>query len=57
VVVQVVGDDAEELAIPGEAFGFGVLERAQAAGDLTALRERGRRAARVALDELRALTR
>lgn len=38
--------------IPGERFGFGALERAQAAGDLQALRDRGRRAGRVRLDEL-----
>ena len=52
VFLQVVGDDAQDLDIPGERFSFGALKRAQAAGDLVALRERGRRAARVSLAQL-----
>jgi transaldolase / glucose-6-phosphate isomerase len=55
VFLQVVGDDPEDLDIPGERFTFGALKRAQAAGDLAALHERGRRAARVSLTELREL--
>ena len=34
-------------AIPGEPFGFGELEAAQAEGDLRALRSRGRPAIRI----------
>ncbi|MDP9005865.1 MAG: glucose-6-phosphate isomerase [Actinomycetota bacterium] len=56
VFVQVVGDDPVDVAIPGKPFGFSTLKRAQAAGDLLALRSRGLRAGRVALDELLAVT-
>ena len=52
VFLQVVPDGHDDLPIPGERFTFGALERAQAAGDLAALRERGRRAARVTAAEL-----
>ena len=55
VFVQVVGeaaDGAGDVPIPGEAYGFGALEHAQADGDLVTLRERKRRAGRVRLDEL-----
>ncbi len=47
--VQVVDDLGEELPIPGKPFGFRTLIAAQAAGDFEALKERGRRIARVAL--------
>jgi hypothetical protein len=50
--LQVV-DDPDELGIPGSPFGFRRLLRAQAAGDLDALRERGRRVARIRWEELR----
>jgi Phosphoglucose isomerase len=50
--VQVVDETGEEVPIPGRDFGFGRLLRAQAAGDLAALEERGRRAVRVRLEEL-----
>jgi transaldolase / glucose-6-phosphate isomerase len=53
--VQVVDDPGEELPIPGRPFGFGTLIRAQAEGDLAALRERGRPIVRVELDDLEAL--
>jgi glucose-6-phosphate isomerase len=49
--LQVV-DEPEELAIPGRDFGFARLIRAQAAGDFDALRERGRRVARIRLEDL-----
>jgi hypothetical protein len=49
--LQVVDDTGEELAIPGQPFGFGKLIRAQAAGDFASLQERGRRVARIRLDE------
>jgi hypothetical protein len=50
--LQVVDDTGDELAIPGQPFGFGKLIRAQAAGDFASLKERGRRVARVHLEEL-----
>jgi transaldolase / glucose-6-phosphate isomerase len=49
--LQVVDDTGEELAIPDQPFGFGRLIRAQAAGDFESLKERGRRVARIHLDE------
>jgi transaldolase / glucose-6-phosphate isomerase len=54
VFVQVVGDSraVDEVPIPGKPFDFATLERAQAAGDLITLRERGHRAGRVAVTEL-----
>ena len=56
VFLQVLGDagDAgdDDVAIPGEPFGFATLLSAQAAGDLTTLRDRGLRASRVDLHEL-----
>ena len=48
----IVDDTGEELPIPGQPFGFGRLIRAQAAGDYAALKERGRRVARVRLEDL-----
>ena len=50
--LQVVDDVGEEVDIPGRPFGFGRLIRAQAAGDLASLEERGRRVARIRLEEL-----
>jgi hypothetical protein len=52
IFVQVVEDYGHELAIPGKAFGFGRLIRAQAAGDFESLRERGRRIARIRLEDV-----
>ena len=54
VFVQVVADPAAapSVPIPGKPFDFATLEQAQAAGDLATLRERGRRAGRVAIAEL-----
>jgi hypothetical protein len=52
VFVQVVDDPGDELAIPGRPFGFRRLIAAQAAGDFDALRERGRRIARVRLEDV-----
>jgi transaldolase/glucose-6-phosphate isomerase len=49
--LQVVDDPGEELKIPGQPFGFRRLIRAQAAGDFASLRERGRRVARIHLEE------
>jgi len=50
--LQVIDDEGDELPIPGKPFGFRRLIRAQAAGDLETLKERGRRVARVRLEEL-----
>jgi transaldolase/glucose-6-phosphate isomerase len=50
--LQVVDDTGDEIAIPGQPFGFGKLIRAQAAGDLASLQERGRRVARIRLEEI-----
>jgi hypothetical protein len=56
VFVQVVGDDALDVAIPGAGYGFSTLKQAQAAGDLLSLQERGLRAGRVRLAELLEVT-
>jgi glucose-6-phosphate isomerase len=50
--LQVVDETGPELPIPGKPFGFARLIRAQAAGDYASLKERGRRAARVRLEDL-----
>jgi transaldolase / glucose-6-phosphate isomerase len=50
--IQVVDDTGEELAIPGRDFGFGRLIRSQAAGDLAALEEQGRRVVRIRLEDI-----
>lgn len=52
VFLQVVGDDPRDVEIPGTGHSFSRLKRAQAAGDLLALRDRGLRAERVSVDEL-----
>ena len=52
VFVQVVDDTGAELPIPGKPFGFRRLIRAQAAGDFASLKERGRRACRVRMENL-----
>jgi transaldolase / glucose-6-phosphate isomerase len=50
--LQVIDDPGDELPIPGKPFGFRRLIRAQAAGDLETLKERGRRVARVRVEDL-----
>jgi transaldolase / glucose-6-phosphate isomerase len=52
LALQVVDDFGEELDIPGREFGFQTLIAAQAAGDLEALKERGRQVCRVRLEDL-----
>ncbi len=47
VFVQVTSDHAKDLPVPGEKYSFGVVEAAQARGDLAVLAERGRRLLRV----------
>jgi transaldolase/glucose-6-phosphate isomerase len=49
--LQVVDEQGDELRIPGRDFGFARLIRAQAAGDYEALKERGRRVARIRLED------
>jgi transaldolase / glucose-6-phosphate isomerase len=49
VFVQITCDDADDLAVPGQRYSFGVVKTAQALGDFQVLRERGRRALRVHL--------
>ena len=49
VFLQVTGDDAVDLPIPGRDYTFGVVKAAQALGDLHVLAARGRRALRVHL--------
>jgi glucose-6-phosphate isomerase len=49
LAIQITADHARDAAIPGEAYSFGDLIRAQAAGDWQALADRGRRALRVHL--------
>jgi len=52
VFIQVVGTGTENVPIPEQPFTFGALQQAQAQGDLASLQARGRRVARVTLDEL-----
>jgi transaldolase/glucose-6-phosphate isomerase len=49
--LQIVEETGDELAIPGQPFGFGKLIRAQAAGDFESLKERGRRIARIRMED------
>jgi hypothetical protein len=50
--LQIVDDPGDEIAIPDKPFGFRRLIRAQAAGDFASLKERGRRVARLTLEDL-----
>jgi hypothetical protein len=47
VFLEIVGDDVNDIKIPGQPFSFGVLKQAQALGDFQALRNHGRRVLRV----------
>ncbi len=49
VFLLLTADDAEDLAIPGRPYTFGILKQAQALGDLEALTRRGRRVLRLHL--------
>jgi len=51
VFLQVTCDDAEDLAVPGQKYTFGVVKAAQARGDFSVLTERKRRALRVHLSK------
>jgi glucose-6-phosphate isomerase len=49
--LQLVGSDLQDVDIPGQPYTFSVLKRAQARGDLGALRAHGCRALRVSLGD------
>jgi hypothetical protein len=49
VFLQLTGGGSQDVPIPGEKFGFGVLVRAQAIGDFQSLTSRNRRAISVDL--------
>ncbi|HEU4521724.1 MAG TPA: hypothetical protein VFT12_06960, partial [Thermoanaerobaculia bacterium] len=51
VFIQLTGGPREDVAIPGEPFGFGALARAQAIGDFQSLASRNRRATSINLGE------
>jgi transaldolase/glucose-6-phosphate isomerase len=46
VFLQVTAEPAPDVAIPGRAASFGIIEAAQAGGDFRVLAERGRRVLR-----------
>ena len=52
--VQIVRDDPVDAPVPGKPWTFAQLKAAQAQGDLEALLARGRRVARVTLEDLAA---
>ncbi|MTV25786.1 glucose-6-phosphate isomerase [Nitriliruptoraceae bacterium ZYF776] len=56
VFLVVVGEDPQDAEVPGQPYSFATLKRAQAAGDLQALRAAGRRVALVAGDAVRELS-
>ena len=49
VFLQITGEDAADLRVPGQKYTFGVVKAAQARGDFQALAERDRRALRIHL--------
>lgn len=49
--LQLLGHDPDDIEIPDQPYSFGTLKRAQARGDLTALRTHGCRAIRVCLGD------
>jgi transaldolase/glucose-6-phosphate isomerase len=52
VFIQIVGEDEEDVAIPGMPYTFGTLKDAQALGDLLSLRTHRRRVGRSTLEQL-----
>jgi hypothetical protein len=52
VFLQITCDHPDDVTVPGASYTFGVVEDAQARGDLAVLEGRGRRAARVHLADL-----
>jgi hypothetical protein len=51
VFLQITAHDSDDIAIPGAAYTFGQLKRAQAIGDLQALAAHGRPVLRVHLGD------
>jgi transaldolase/glucose-6-phosphate isomerase len=49
--LQLTVDETEDATIPGKPYTFGMLKRAQAQGDLEALRKHGRRVMRIHLGD------
>ncbi len=49
IYLILIGNEEEDLPIPGEKFGFSTLHRAQALGDLRSLKDKGRRVLLVSL--------
>jgi glucose-6-phosphate isomerase len=49
VFLQITGDDANDLPVPGQKYTFGIVKAAQARGDFQVLADRKRRALRVHL--------
>jgi transaldolase/glucose-6-phosphate isomerase len=49
VFLQITCDDADDIAVPGQKYSFGVVKAAEARGDFAVLVERDRRALRVHL--------
>jgi transaldolase/glucose-6-phosphate isomerase len=49
VFLQITSDDANDIAVPGQKYSFGVVKAAEARGDFAVLVERDRRALRVHL--------
>lgn len=47
VFLQITVDDANDLAVPGEKYTFGIVKEAQARGDFDVLSERDRRVIRI----------
>jgi transaldolase/glucose-6-phosphate isomerase len=52
VFLQVTAAPPEDVDVPGKKYSFGLVQAAQARGDLDVLNERGRRALRVHLTDL-----
>jgi transaldolase/glucose-6-phosphate isomerase len=50
--LQITGDHARDITVPGRGYSFGAVIDAQAAGDLAVLAERGRRAIRIHLHDV-----
>ena len=51
VFIQFIGTNANDLQIPGQAYSFGLLKKAQAIGDMKALVENSRRVLLIDLGE------
>jgi transaldolase / glucose-6-phosphate isomerase len=52
VFLQITGQDAQDLPVPGQRYSFGVVKAAQARGDFEVLVSRQRRALRVHLSDV-----